>query len=141
MAELIAAQDGGLIELEGGGYWALESDDGIPATGTVTLRQDHPVNHYYDIGDVPVFTATFVDLAGVRVDPASASFAFRTPSGVETSYDFPTDGEVSTSSTGVYVLIAPELATFGVHWCRVVGTDPYAAAERPIGVRSRKTTS
>lgn len=140
MPDLLLAEDGTFLSLESGlGFFAMEYDTGEFATGIVALRQDQSVNSYYDIGDVPLWTATFTS-DGEPVSPTAVRFIVRTPSGTETVHDLG-DDDVTTVSAGVYRLTAPVLTTNGVHWCRVVGTDPNTAAERPIGVRSRKTTS
>ena len=123
---------------EDGSLLVLESDDGAPTAATVTLTQNRSTNAYYWIGDVPVFTATFVDLESVATDPAIVVFTWRRFDGTESSYTFGTDDEVDSTGVGVYTFIAPELDQQGLHTCRVDGTDPTAAAERSIGVRQSK---
>ena len=123
---------------EDGSLLVLESDDGAPTAATVTLTQNRSTNAYYWIGDVPVFTATFVDLDAAATDPAIVVFTWRRFDGTESSYTFGTDDEVDSTGIGVYTFIAPELDQQGLHMCRVDGTDPTAAAERSIGVRASK---
>lgn len=124
---------------EDGSLLVLESDDGArTAVATVTLRQNRSTNAYYWIGDVPVFTATFVDLNGGATDPAIVVFTWRRFNGTESSYTFGTDNKVDSTGIGVYTFTAPELNQQGLHTCRVDGTDPTAAAERSIGVRQSR---
>ncbi len=133
--DFLLGQNGDPLTLEDGSLWALESDSGVTAVATVTLRQNLSTNAYYWIGDVPVFTATFVDLDGAATDPTIVVFTWRLFDGTETTYTFGDDDEVDTTGIGVYTFIAPELTQSGKHTCRVDGTDPTAAAERSIGVR------
>lgn len=123
---------------EDGSLLVLESDDGAPTAATVTLTQNRSTNAYYWIGDVPVFTATFVDLDGAATDPTIVVFTWRLFDGTETSYTFGDDDEVDTTDTGVYTFTAPEFTQSGLHTCRVDGTDPTGAAERSIGVRQSR---
>ena len=68
MPDILLGQDGDPLTLEDGSLWALESDSGTTAAATCTLRQNvNPATYW--IGDVPVFTATFVDLDSVATDP------------------------------------------------------------------------
>lgn len=122
---------------EDGSLLVLESDDGAPTAATVTLRQNVTPATYW-IGDVPVFTATFVDLDAAATDPAIVVFTWRRFDGTESSYTFGTDDEVDSTGIGVYTFIAPELDQQGLHTCRVDGTDPTGAAERSIGVRQSR---
>ena len=138
MADLLVAQDGDAFLLEDGDLFALESDSGAPSRATVTLRQDQSVNSYYDVGDVVFWTATFADGDGVPVDPTIVRFVWRLFDGTETTYVFGDDPEVDTTGVGVYTFLTPELTLNGKHVCRVDGTEPYAAAERAVGVRTSK---
>ena len=137
MADLLLTQGADFLATEGGNLLALQSATST-TSGTVTLVQNLPRNHYYDIGDVPVFTATFLDLAGALTDPEEVEFLFVLPNGSPSTWVFGTDDEVDTTGTGVYVFVAPELTVRGVHWCRVESTEITAAAERAIGVRETK---
>lgn len=130
-------EDGDPWLAEDGSLLVLESDNGSARAATVTLRQNvNPANYW--IGDVPVFTATFVDLDGAATDPTIVVFTWRLFDGTETSYTFGDDDEVDTTDTGVYTFTAPELTQPGLHTCRVDGTDPTGAAERSIGVRQSR---
>ena len=133
---LLAQDEDYFLAFEDGSLIALESDSGTIAAATVTLRQNLSTNAYYWIGDVPVFTATFVDVDGEATDPAIVVFTWRLFDGTETSYTFGEDDEVETTDAGVFVFTAPELTQSGKHTCRVDGTDPTGAAERSIGVRA-----
>lgn len=137
MPDFLLGEDSDPLTLEDGSLWALEGDSGVTAVATVTLRQNVNPGNYW-IGDVPVFTATFVDLDSVATDPAIVVFTWRRFDGTESSYTFGTDDEVDSTGVGVYTFIAPELDQQGLHTCRVDGTDPTAAAERSIGVRASK---
>ena len=96
----------------------------------------------FDVGDKPVFTATFKDTADTLTDPSAVSFLWRTPAGTETDYIYQTDSEVTRSSVGVFVFNAPTIAATGPHYCRAKGTAGLiAAAELGIGVRSTKFTT
>lgn len=134
MADLLLAQDTEFLATEGGALLALQGDDGLSTATTVTLRQNRSTNAYYWIGDVPVFTATFVDTASAAVDPTIVAFTWRLFDGTESTYTYGTDSEVEQTSTGVYTFAAPELTMAGKHTCRVDGTEPTGAAERSIGV-------
>jgi len=135
---LLAQDEDYFMAFEDGSLIALESDSGTTAAATVTLRQNLTSNAYYWIGDVPVFTATFVDVDSEATDPAIVVFTWRLFDGTETSYTFGDDDEVDTTATGVYTFTAPELTQSGLHTCRVDGTDPTGAAERSIGVRQSR---
>jgi len=135
---LLAQDEDYFMAFEDGSLIALESDSGTTAAATVTLRQNLTSNAYYWIGDVPVFTATFVDVDSEATDPAIVVFTWRLFDGTETSYTFGEDDEVETTDTGVFVFTAPELTQSGLHTCRVDGTDPTGAAERSIGVRQSR---
>ena len=90
----------------------------------------------FDIGDRPRFTATFKLAADDTVtDPSTVTFMWRTSAGVETSYVYGTDGEVSKSSTGVFVFTPPTIALTGPHTCRVKSTTVTTAGELAVGVR------
>lgn len=141
MAAVLALQSGGALLLESGAPMLLESGTAPAGVANVTLRQDHPANSYYDIGDIVEYTATFTTLDGDPIDPDVVVFSLKVPAGTVTSYTFGSDADVVQASAGVYVLTSPELAASGVHWCRVDGTGPYAAAERPVGVRSSRFSS
>jgi len=134
---LLAQDEDYFMAFEDGSLIAL-SDSGTTAAATVTLRQNLTSNAYYWIGDVPVFTATFVDVDSEATDPAIVVFTWRLFDGTETSYTFGDDDEVDTTATGVYTFTAPELTQSGLHTCRVDGTDPTGAAERSIGVRQSR---
>lgn len=134
---LLAQDEDYFLAFEDGSLIALESDSGTTAAATCTLRQNvNPANYW--IGDVPVFTATFVDTNGDAVDPAIVVFTWRLFDGTETSYTFGEDEQVDTTDTGVFVFTTPELTQSGLHTCRVDGTDPTGAAERSIGVRQSR---
>ncbi len=138
MADLLVAQDGAVRITEGGALRVLESDSGVPTRARVTLRQDQSVSSSYDIGDVVVWTATFVDGDSEPVDPTLVVFVWRLFDGTETTYEYGTDPEVELEAVGVYTFVTPELTQNGKHVCRVDGTEPFAAAERAIGVRSSR---
>jgi hypothetical protein len=90
----------------------------------------------FDVGDKPVFTATFKNTAEALTDPSTVIFIWRTPAGVETSYTYGVDSQVTKTSTGVYAFAAPTVAASGRHWCRAKGTAGLiAAAEYPIQAR------
>ena len=62
MPDFLLGEDSDPLTLEDGSLWALEGDSGVTAVATVTLRQNVNPGNYW-IGDVPVFTATFVGSA------------------------------------------------------------------------------
>ena len=96
--DYLLGENGDPLMLEDGSLWALESDSGVTAVATVTLRQNLSTNAYYWIGDVPVFTATFVDLDGAATDPTIVVFTWRLFDGTETTYTFGDDDEVDTTA-------------------------------------------
>jgi hypothetical protein len=106
VADLLLTQDAEFLITEDGDLFALESATST-AAGTVTLVQNLPRNHYYDIGDVPVFTATFYDLDGALTDPDAVEFLFILPNGTPSTWTFGTDDEVDTTGVGVYVFVGP----------------------------------
>ena len=99
-------------------------------------------NTMFDVGDKPVFTATFKNTADALTSPSTVVFLWRTAAGVETSYTSGVDSEVSEASTGVFTFAAPTITTAGAHYCRAKGTAGLiAAAELGVGVRSSKFTT
>jgi hypothetical protein len=133
MADLLIAQDGAALLTEDGRLMVLQSDNGVQTGARVTLVADQV---RYDVGDVAFFTATFVDRGGEPIDPTIVSFVWRLFDGTETSFSYGDDPEVELVNVGIYTFSSPEITQFGKHVCRVDGTDPYAAAERPIPVRA-----
>ena len=96
----------------------------------------------FDVGDKPVFTATFKDPADTLTDPTTVVFLWRTPAGTETDYIYLTDSEVTRSSVGVFVFNAPTITVAGSHYCRAKATAGLiAAAELGIGVSASKFTN
>lgn len=96
----------------------------------------------FDVGDKPTFTASFYNTADTLTDPTTVVFTWRTSAGVETSYTYGTDSEVTKSSTGIYVFAAPTIAAAGPHYCRAKGTAGLVTAGvLGVGVRANKFTS
>lgn len=60
----------------------------------------------FDIGDEPRITETFTDFDGELTDPDSISCNVRTPSGVTTTYSYPST-QLSKISKGIYALDLP----------------------------------
>lgn len=133
MADLLLAQDGSPFVTEDGRLMVLQSDTGGSVGARVTLTSDLA---RYDVGDVAFCTATFVDRDGEPIDPAIVTFVWRLFDGTETSFSYGDDPEVELVNVGIYTFTTPEISQFGKHVVRVDGTDPYAAAERPIPVRA-----
>lgn len=93
-------------------------------------------SRFFDIGDKPVYTATFKDTSDVLTSPSTVVFIWRTPDGTETTYTSGVDSEVANPSTGVFTFAAPTIATVGPHYCRAKGTAGLiAAAEYAIAAR------
>jgi hypothetical protein len=96
----------------------------------------------YDIGDQPVITAEFRDLAGVLADPTAVTFMLRRDSTAEASYVHGTDDEVDKTSTGIYTFTVPVLAAAGRYVVRSKGTGAVVTASetafqvRPSGMAS-----
>jgi hypothetical protein len=133
MADLLIAQDGAAFLTEDGRLMALQSDSGVASGARVTLVADQA---RYDVGDVVFCTATFVDRDGEPIDPTIVSFVWRLFDGTETTFTYGDDAAVDLDNVGIYTFTSPEITQAGKHVCRVDGTEPYAAAERPIPVRT-----
>jgi hypothetical protein len=95
------------------------------------------------VGQQSTATARFYTDAteATLVDPATVTFMFRTSAGVETSYVFGTDAEVTKSAVGVYEFVAPTYAAAGAHYIRVKSTGTVAASELGVGVRGSAFTT
>jgi hypothetical protein len=90
----------------------------------------------YDIGDRPIFTAVFKDVADVATDPTVVRFKYQTPAGTSTTYTYGVDGEVVRTATGTYTFQPPTFAAMGAHYVRAEGTGAVvAASEQGVDVR------
>jgi hypothetical protein len=92
------------------------------------------------LGQVVYWEATFRSTLGVLTNPTTVTFTVQAPSGVETSYVYGTDSEVTRSSTGIYRMTL-QLNTSGEWYCRVVGTGTVEACDetlQPINVRTSR---
>jgi hypothetical protein len=57
----------------------------------------------YDIGDVSVLRASFVDQTKAPIDPGTVKVVVRDPTGIETSHTYsPTEGPVIKDAVGAY---------------------------------------
>ena len=92
------------------------------------------------VGQQSTATAKFYtdDTAVTLVDPTTITFLFRTAAGVETSYVYGTAPEVTKTSTGIYVFVAPAYAASGAHYIRVKSTGTIAATEMGVSVQGSK---
>ena len=66
--------------------------------------------------------------SGSLVDPTTVTWIVRTPGGVETSYVYGTDAEVTKTGTGIYVgtIRVEEFGLYASHWN---GTGAVVAAD------------
>ena len=86
--------------LEDGSLLVLESDDSVPRPRRSRLTQNRSTNAYYWIGDVPVFTATFVDL-GASPPTRRSSCSPGAGSTAPSRRTFGTDDGVDSTGVGV----------------------------------------
>lgn len=89
----------------------------------------------YDVGDQIRITATFTDIDGAAVDPATLQFKFKTPGSAITTYVYGVDAQIVKSGVGVYYVDVPIDAS-GTWSYRFAGTGAgQAAAEGQFDVR------
>ena len=74
----------------------------MAAPAKLTITNNEKIYQYTK----PKFTVTFYDENDAETDPTTVTFKLRTASGTIYEYVNGTDSEVSTPSTGVYVLQA-----------------------------------
>ncbi len=77
----------------------------------------------YDIGDAPVATATFRNIAGVLTDPTTVTVKLLSPEGTQTTIT-PTN-----PSTGVWSAQVPTFTAPGIWVVKFFGTGAVVAAE------------
>ncbi len=88
----------------------------------------------YDIGDMVRIEARFVGSDLGNVDPSTISVSVETPSGVTTTYTFPT--QIQRRSSGVYY-IDVEATEHGTWVYRWASTSVKAAEEGRFIIRKR----
>ena len=99
-------------------------------------------NTTYQIGQQITWTGEFKNNAGTLADPDDVTFVWRTPAGVETSYTYGDDAQVTKTATGVYEFESPTVTVAGQHVCRVKSVDGFATAtETAVSVRASKFTT
>ena len=81
----------------------------------------------FQIGQKPVITATFADVAGGVGVATAATFIVKTPDGTETSTSSPNAAIVNTSSN-VWTFTMTTLATSGTYVIRTKTTTGLVAA-------------
>ena len=95
-----------------------------------------------DVGDRPLCTATFTDSDDVAAVPSLVTFTWRTPDGAVTEFVYGVDDDIDVDGPGVFLFLAPTIATHGLHVVRVVGSEGViAAAELHLGVRRASVRS
>jgi len=77
----------------------------------------------YDIGDKPVVTVQFADIAGVPTSPTTVTFLVLKPDGTVTS-----SGPSTGPTSGVATLTLPTLDQAGTWYVRCKGTGACVAA-------------
>ena len=89
----------------------------------------------YDIGDAPVVTCTFRDLAGTLTSPTTVTAKLVEPDGTQS------DLSPVEESTGVYSATVPTIDQAGTHTVKFFGAGALVAAEElSFRVRSTKVT-
>jgi hypothetical protein len=89
----------------------------------------------YDIGDAPVVTATFRNIAGDLADPTTVTAKLREPDGTQTNLTPLKD------SVGTYSVILAPFDQSGRHRVKFFGTgDLTAAEELTLNVRRTPIT-
>lgn len=86
------------------------------------------------VGQQSTFTATFKNDAGDLVDPTTVTFKTKISNGVEISYNYGTETEVTRLSLGVYEFAAPTYASRGTFIIRTESTNPATANEATLKV-------
>src|SRR5678815_1619261 len=85
----------------------------------------------YDIGDVVILkNGTFLNGAGVAVDPPIIKVEVRDATGAQTTYEYGVDTELERLATGAYRLtIAPDIpGKWRYKWIAEDTTNPVTAA-------------
>ena len=82
-----------------------------------------------DRGDTKTVQATFKNAAGSVTDPTTITVYLRHPDKTETSYVYLTNGEVTKSSTGVF-LFTYRVTKGGTYYGAFVGTGTLESAGR-----------
>ena len=95
----------------------------------------------YEIGDEITFAAVFADSDGTETDPSDVYFRWRDPAGVETSYHYGVDPELTRTGTGAYEAWLRPLVP-GIWYRRWASVEPvpphsgvHKANEVPFTVR------
>jgi hypothetical protein len=81
----------------------------------------------YTAGTAVTITETF-KILNVPTDPTTVTFTVQDPGGVDTSYVFGVDPEVTNPDVGDYVLQLPALTQPGIYYYTVVGTGAVEAS-------------
>ncbi len=90
---------------------------------------------HYDVGDKPIVTATFADVAGGTGVSTAVIFIVRSPSDAETTYTNG-DAEVTAVGTNVWALAMPRIGRWGDWHVRAESTAGLqAAVEHLVSVR------
>lgn len=108
-------------------YLTLSVD--LETTLTLSVTVAGVATENYDVGDVVRVAAAFLNDASAAVDPTTITFILSDPLGVQTSFVYGTDSEVTKQSTGNYRFAYP-VTDPGVHVVRCVGTGAAIAAEK-----------
>ena len=81
----------------------------------------------YPLGTAVTVSETF-SVLDVPTNPTTVTYTVRDPTGVETSYVFGVDAEVTNPSVGIFVLSLPACNEPGVWYHEIVGTGAVVAA-------------